>query len=74
MQQNSTWEKQNNLTDPQESWKAKGCNRFYILRELFQQGSGLHLTKSSWVGQKEKQNDNKLARNTYISFVLSLRE
>ena len=47
MQQNSTLEKQNNLTDPQESWKAKGCNRFYILRELFQQGSGLHLTKSS---------------------------
>ena len=47
MQQNSTLEKQNNLTDPQESWKAKGYNRFYILRELFQQGSGLHLTKSS---------------------------
>lgn len=39
MQQNSTLEKQNHLTDSRESWKAKGCNRFYILRELFQQGS-----------------------------------
>lgn len=54
--------------------ESYGRNRFYILRELFQQGSGL-LSPSAGAGEKEKQNDNKLARNTYISvFVLSLRE
>lgn len=55
MQQNSTLEKQNNLTDPRESWKAKGRNRFYILRELFQQGSGLYLTKSAELGRKRSK-------------------
>lgn len=55
MQQNSTLEKQNNLTDPWESWKAKGHNRFYILRELFQQGSGLYLTKSAELGRKRSK-------------------
>lgn len=60
--QNSTLEKQSNLTDPWESWKAKDMLRFYILRELFQQV--LCCTSPSQLAGK-KQNDNKLARNTY---------
>lgn len=73
---NSTLEKKKkkNLIGPWEPWEAKRYSRFYILRKLFQQESMSvpHQGQLSW-GEIEA-NDNKLAKNIYISVALSLRE
>lgn len=63
-----------NLIGPWEPWEAKRYSRFYILRKLFQQESMSipHQGQLSW--EEREANHNKLAKNIYTSFALSLRE
>lgn len=58
---------------PSEPWKAKGYGRFHTLRKLFQQRSKSEPLQGQ-LSPGEREAKDKLAKNIYIGFSLSLRE